>query len=208
MTDSPAIDWTILKAWPRIERKGSIFAGLCTRVRKITLYPHRQTWTKYMQACPHGHTHARQTYSPAKESPQRGAVHTVFTALLNYWLVVFLLLWEATPYEQGERLAHKNCSRTLSLKPDRALLTSASLLNRTLAFLGTVWLARLLILSIFHHCCLFVSFILIFSPAFFPPLSPSLTESNLPGPRRLHNKLDCRLCSAKTHVSHRLTLNY
>lgn len=125
------------------------------------------TWT---------YTHETNIFA-SKGIPQRGAVHTVFTALFNYWLVVFLLLWEATPYEQQGRLAHKNCSRTLSLKPDRALLTSAFLLNRTLAYPGTVSLARPLILSVFHHYLLFVSFILIFSLSFFPSsLSPSQTS--------------------------------
>lgn len=30
------------------------------------------------------YTHKTNTYSPAKESPERAAVHTVFTAPLNY----------------------------------------------------------------------------------------------------------------------------
>lgn len=158
---------------PWNKKIGSISARLCSREN----IPYIHTgWRGKKKTCKHAHmgmlySHKTNTYSPATGSPQRGAVHTVFTALFNYWLVAFLLLWEATPYEQGERPAHKNCSRTLSFKPDCALLTSASLLNRTLAFLGTVSPARLLILSVFRHHLLFVSFILIFSPSFLYPLS-------------------------------------
>lgn len=156
--------------------------------------------------CTHGHTHTRQTHAhQQKESPQRGAVHTVFTALLNYWLVVFLLLWEATPYEQGEGLAHKNCSSALA--PTRRCFIDLGLPPKqdTCFSWHCLALSLSLLFSIFHHYLLFVSFILIFSPSFLPSLSP---KPNLSRPRHLH-KLDCRLCAAhRKKRRYRFALNY
>lgn len=191
MTDAPSIGWAISKAYPGI--KSLLFS---LRIKNIIFST--QTWTKT-----HAHVdiHTHNTYSPAKESPQRGAVHTVFTALLNYWLVVFLLLWEATPYEQGERLAHKNCSRILSLEPDRALLTSASLLNRTLAFP----LHRLARSAASSFCFPSLSLIcLIYSHILSLFLSPSQTS-----PDRgafINWTADC--AQQKSHISHWFALNY
>lgn len=162
---APVLIGAFPKSIPWNNNRSNIFLLECVLELKITsAYPHRQ-WVK-IHASMHTWTctHKTNTYSPAKESPQRGALHAVFTALFNYWLVVFLLLWEAIPDEQGESLAHKNCRMNLSLKPDQTLLTSASLLNRTLAFFGTVSPAWLLILSVFYHYLLLVSFILMFSP--------------------------------------------
>lgn len=121
-----------------------------------------------MQVSAIGHTHKTNTFT-SKGIPPREVLCTVFTALLHYWLVVFLRLREATPHEQGERSAHENCSRNLSLKPGCTLLTLASVLNRTFALLGTVSFAHCLYLqfpslSLIH---LFFFFLVMFSSSFF-----------------------------------------
>lgn len=143
---------------------GSLFC--CYIIYKsweIFLYPHSPTWASWT------HSHRKNTYSPAKGSPERAVVHTVFTAPFNYWLVVFLVLWEAAPYEQGERPTHKNCSRTLSLKPVCSLLTSASLLNGTFTYLAQFCSLGCLLFPSLSLICLIYSYILLPFIYLFPP---------------------------------------
>lgn len=125
-----------------------------------------------------------------RESHESSALHTVFTAPFNYWLVVFLC-YERPPH----RSAHKNCSRTLPFKPACTLLTP-----RPPSKTG-----HLLFLALSHsaaHCYCVLSLpliCLIYSHIPLPfhyPLPSSLTSSNFFGPGRLI-KGDCRPCSAK-----------
>lgn len=106
---------------------------------------------------------------------------TQFNAALNYWLVVFLVLWEATSYEQEDRSPHKNCSRTLSfslgiIDPQPPSETGHSL------FLAPSHLVT-------YSCCvLSLSLICLIYSHTPPPSQTSLVQGAF-------IKEDCRLCS-------------
>lgn len=117
------------------------------------------------------HTH---THSPAKESPERPAVHTMFTAPLNYWSVVFLVLWEAT---QHGPLIKTAAGLFLSNRSAHYWPLSA-LLNRTVAFLGTVVIAWLLIHPVFLQFFLFAHLLSNPLPFFANSTSPSSLSPN------------------------------
>lgn len=165
VADSASIDPSLL------ESGISISATLCTRVKKWP-YIHTARREQHKHARTDIHTRDKHIFT-SKGIPREGCcAHSVYCSP-QLLISCFPCVMRGHPTWP----AHKNCSRTLSLKPVCALLTSASLLNRTLALLGTVSLTRLLILPVFLHYLLFVSFILISSPppSFFSPLSLSLT---------------------------------
>lgn len=111
-----------------------------------------------------------------RDSHESAALHTVFTAPLNYWLVVFLC-YERPPYMNRKTgLLIKTATELLSNQP--AHYWPPGLPPKQDTCFSWHCLTLLLIVTVFFHYLLFVSFILISLSPFIIPSPPPLPRQN------------------------------